>query len=177
MQIPATAHSLPRASELSLHELRLSVWVLSIQYWCGSKYRAISLILQFEQHFCTFIIPRFGLHVEYIHMMRKILGYLPLQMTNLPRARTTFHSLLQTRCTGAWTFISAVFQREQFACCVVMVKFWILHRFVEIHRQKCLNHLSDDWRTQSHIELTFIVLLSKYVVPIISVSQLQQETC
>jgi len=43
-------------------------------FGCCYEYRVISLILEFELHFCAFIIAHFCIHVEYMHMIHKILG-------------------------------------------------------------------------------------------------------
>ena len=48
-------------------------------------------MLEFELHFCAFIIAHFGIDVEYIHITRKQLRYPPLQMMTLARKSTNYH--------------------------------------------------------------------------------------
>jgi len=139
-------------------------------FGCVYEYRGISWILEFELHFCSFITVHFGIHVEYIHGIRKKLCYPPLQMTNSARKMTKYHCLLWRRCTG-WCIVISLFWKECLSWCIVLVRFRILCRFLDKHCQKCLSQPSENQRFHPSIEWPFIVPLSRNIVAILGISQ------
>ena len=152
-------------------------WDCPTHFGYHYEYRWISWILEFVQHFCSFIIAYFCIHVEYIRMIRKILGQPPLQMTNLARKRTNQQHLLWRSCTGKCISISVVYRYECLSWFVVKVRFRIFRKFITKHWQKFLSEPEEVWRIDPSIEWPFIEPLSSHVVAILGVSQHLRETC
>jgi len=50
------------------------IYACPAHFGCRYESRGISWILEFQLHFRAFIIAHFCIHVEYIHMIRKVLG-------------------------------------------------------------------------------------------------------
>jgi len=109
------------------------------------------------------------IHVEYIHMIGKMLSLPPLQMMNLARKWTKSDRHHWKRCTGESIVISVVFQKECLSWCVVVVRFGILCRIVDNDWQTCLSWPWQKWRILPQIKWPLIVPLSWTFVVILGI--------
>jgi len=147
------------------------IWDCPTNFGCGDKFRGISWILEFEQHFCVFIAAHCCIDVEYNHMICKILCCPPLQMRNMARKSTKLHCLLRKRCSEDCNLIYLLLRKELHTWCSIINKFLVCYWFSEKHWWISLCQPSKHRRIHRSIEWPFIVRLSWDIVGIQDVSQ------
>jgi len=156
MQIPATAHLIPRTYVLSQHGLQL--WDVDwMEFWNSSR---ISVCPSLPIPALTWII----------HMMCKTLCQLPLHLTNLTRQKTKLRPLLWRRWTRVCRLIFLLYREECLSKCVVLFRIRILCSFTDKPWQKSL---SPRWKYRwkhTRIVWAFNMPLSGHVA-ILGVSQ------